>query len=134
MSYIAKFVQRFPPAAGGTTPLAVHLPRILGPLLLLAAACKPVPVSVYHRETLDEMARRDLDCPNGVLEVSDITPEDFRYSWDPDAKRYRVEACGRSGSYLCYHRAELDTYRAECRSLERAHSGEEVHMGPWQVR
>ena len=105
------------------------------PLLsLLAIACKPIPVSVYHRDTLDDLARQEIECPDEPLKVSDITPPDYRYAWDPDAKRYRVQGCGREAAYLCYHRAESDTYRAECRSLVRPQSGEEVHLGPWQVR
>jgi len=100
----------------------------------LSLGCTPVPVSVYHRATLDEMARGSLDCAQGAIEVSDITPEGFRYAWDPDAKRYEVRACGRTEHFLCYHRAEDDDPRAECRSLDRPHSGEEVHLGPWQVR
>lgn len=100
----------------------------------LVAACTPAPVSVYHRATLDELARGSLDCPEGGLEVRDITPENFRYAWDPDAKRYEVRACGRVERFLCYDRAEDDDPRAECRSLDRPHSGEEVHLGPWQVR
>lgn len=112
----------------------VTLARCIWPVLLALGACKPVPVSVYHRETLDEMARQALDCPEGELEVSDITPEGFRYAWDPDAKRYRVSACGHSRAYLCFHRAELEAYRAVCQPLDRSHSGEEVHLGPWQVR
>lgn len=100
----------------------------------LLAGCTPVGPTVYHRATLDELARGSLDCPEGELDVSDITPENFRYAWDPDARRYRVGACGRVERFLCYHRAEDDDPRAECRSLDRPHSGEEVHVGPWQVR
>jgi len=100
----------------------------------LITGCNPAPVSMYHRATLDDLARGSLDCPEGALEVNDITPEDFRYGWDPDAKRYDVRACGRRERFLCFDRAEDDDPRAECRSLDRAHSGEEVHLGPWQVR
>ena len=114
--------------------MARSLDIALASAFLVFGACTPVPTSAYHRPVLEDLARGRLECPRDQLEVSDITPPDFRYGWDPDAKRYMVRGCGRQGAFLCYHRSELDDSGPLCRSLDDDRDGEEVHLGPWQVR
>jgi hypothetical protein len=103
-------------------------------MILMLGACVAPSVMDFHRATLDDQARQEEECPEGTLEVRDITPGGFRYADDPDARRYEVIACGRRSAYLCYRRAISEHMQAECRSLTRPHSGEEVHLGPFQVR
>lgn len=73
----------------------------------------------YHRSVLDPLAMRELDCE--TLEVTDATPEGFRYGDDADARRYRVRGCETDAAYLCSRpsRTQFSSATPECRRLPR---------------
>ena len=96
----------------------------------ICVACAPYSVMDFHREVLDRQARARFDCEQGSLEVTDETPEGFRYGRDPQAARYRVQACEQEDVYVCYQipEANVGSPAPECRRL-----GEEpaiIHLGP----
>ena len=86
-----------------------------------------------HRQTLDDFARRRMDCPEGAIAVSDATPEGFDYASDPEARRYDVVACGETEAFVCFRAPQHSVAETltECRRLgERA---PRIYLGPFPL-
>lgn len=104
------------------------------PLLLVLVACGGAPTMMdVHRQTLDDYARRRMDCPEGAVVVSDATPDDFAYGADPEARRYDVEACGATESFVCFRSPEVSVAEtlSECRRFGERQP--RVYLGPFPL-
>ncbi len=107
-------------------------------LIVVLFGCGLAPsVMQYHRQTLDDLARDQLDCVD-PLNVRDTTPAEFvQVGNDPETRRYTVDGCERSATYVCFTVREVGDSGMlvpTCRPLRRGDGAlGGIYVGPLRV-